>query len=76
MRCSCYKNLDLPHEDEYRGYEINVDRDPDPYRENLRWEAATDDGIWEVGTGYCLEDCLKEGREAIDFLIDNLVPTE
>ncbi len=72
MNRSCYGDLDLPHEDEYRGYEISVDRDPDPYRENLRWEIANDDGIWEVGTGYRLEDCLKEGKEAIDLRISGL----
>lgn len=75
MGCSCYKDLDLPyfHDDGYRGYEIEVDRDPDPYQENLQWMICINDEIWDVGTGYSLEDCLMYAKEAIDLRIADFV---
>lgn len=72
MSCPCYSDIKLPHEDEYRGYDIFIERNRDPYREDLSWQISIDNGIWDDGGEYSLDECLKSAKKAIDLRIDGL----
>lgn len=59
-------------EEEYKGYIIYVESNPDPYRDDLLWEITIDNGIWDGGSEYSLVDCLKSAKEAVDLRINRL----
>ena len=58
------------YEEIYRGYEIYVEPNRDPYREGFEWSACKDETEHDSGLSFSIADAVAEARKAVDKLVD------
>ena len=62
--------ISAPYEEEYRGYEIYIEKNPDPWREDFDWSVCKDNIEHENGGKYTTKEALSVARLAVDMLTD------
>lgn len=55
-------------EEEYKGYVIFIERNPDPYRGGFSWSVCNDGEEIDVGLDFSVENARKEAQGVIDTL--------
>ncbi len=56
------------YEESYRGYEIYVEPNRDPYREGFEWSVCKDETEHDSGLSFSIEDAVSAARQAVDKL--------
>lgn len=63
-----HQGFSIPFEEEYLGYLIFIDKNPDTYRGGLIWEISKENEILETDIEFSQEFALKSATEAVDRL--------
>ncbi|MBT1446542.1 hypothetical protein KJI95_18770 [Shewanella sp. JM162201] len=58
----------ISHEEEYKGYVIYVENNPDSYRGGYEYSVSDGEAIIEDGLVFDVEDALQSARSFIDSL--------
>lgn len=56
------------YEEVFRGYEIYIEPNLDPYREGFEWSVCKDEIEHDAGLAFSIPDALAAARNAIDKL--------
>lgn len=59
----------VPYEEIYKGHEIYIEKNPDPYREDLDWSVCRDNEVLDEGGAYTVKDALAEAYRTVDSLV-------
>lgn len=59
--------MQTTYEEEYLGYEIYIEPNPDRYNEGFEWAISKDGVIWNDGLKFSIEDALEAARKAVDL---------
>ncbi|WP_445946535.1 hypothetical protein [Shewanella sp.] len=60
-----HPNIALPFEDEYQGFEIYVEPNPDHYNEGFVWSISKNDECLDEGIEFDIQMAIDAAREAI-----------
>lgn len=64
------REQDLPYEDLYLGYNINIEPNPDRYREGFEWSISKDDIQHNSGVEFDVELALEASRKAVEEIVN------
>jgi len=59
--------MQTTYEEEYLGYQIYIEPNPDRYNEGFEWAISKDGVIWDDGLKFSIEDALEAARKAVDL---------
>lgn len=59
--------MQTTYEEEYLGYQIYIEPNPDRYNEGFEWVICKDDVVWDDGLKFSIEDALESARKAVDL---------
>ena len=68
MDDSSSESITKTYEELYRGYEIYIEPNRDPYREGFEWSACKDETEHDLGLSFSIADAVSEARKAVDKL--------
>ena len=57
------------YEEIYRGYEIYIEPNRDPYREGFQWSVCKDEEEIDAGLAFSIPDALAEARKVVDAAV-------
>lgn len=69
MSSTVNKDLSVPYEEIYKGHEIYIENNPDPFREDLDWTVCKDEVVLEEDSTYTAEDALAAAYLVVDSLV-------
>ena len=61
--------ISAPYEEEYRGYEIYIENNPDPARDDFDWSVCKDNIEHENGGEYTTGEALSKAHLAVEALL-------
>ena len=61
------------YDEEYKGYIIEIENNPDSYRGGYVWSIGDDEGYFEEDLNFTLNVCLNDARKAVDERIEKEV---
>jgi len=59
-------NIALPFEEEYQGFEIYIEQNPDNYSEGFCWSISRNDECLNEGIEFDIQSAINMARKAID----------
>lgn len=59
--------MQTTYEEEYLGYQIYIEPNPDRYNEGFEWVICKDGGVWDSGLKFSIEDALEAAQKAVDL---------
>lgn len=61
--------ISAPYEEEYRDYEIYIEENPDPFRDDFDWSVCKDNIEHESGEEYTTGEALAKAHLAVEALL-------
>lgn len=58
-------------EEEFEGYEIYIENNPDIYRGGFEWCISKDEILWDSGISFNIEDAIAEAKNSVVTLKSN-----
>ena len=58
--------MQTTYEEEYLGYQIYIEPNPDRYSEGFSWSICKDDSEWDSGIEFSIEEALKKAKKATE----------
>jgi hypothetical protein len=65
---SNYPGISLPFEEEYQGFEIYVEENPDHYNEGYNWSISKNDECLDSGLEFDIQMAIEAARKAVAVL--------